>query len=94
MTQEDRKVVSEILKQRVGEIRKLFDPRVSSYAKSVRALDSSGSKVNTVPVEQSKVDVDNVQLAMITQMMLLAQDLDVAFDERSFVEAVRVAATQ
>ena len=94
MSPEDREAVSEVLKRRVGEIRRMFDPKVSSYSKSVRVLDDSGSEVKSVPSEQAKVEVDDVQQAMITQIMLLAQDLDVAFDERIFVDAVRVAAEE
>jgi len=94
MTPKEREAVSEVLKRRVGEIRKMFDPKVSSYSKSVRVLDHSGSEVKTAPPEEAKVEVDDVQQAMLTQIMLLAQDLDVAFDERIFVEAVRVAAEE
>jgi len=94
MSPKDREAVSEVLKRRVSEIRKMFDPKVSSYSKSVRALDDSGSEVKSVPPERDRVEVDDVQQAMLTQIMLLAQDLDVAFDEQIFVDAVRVAAEE
>jgi hypothetical protein len=94
MSPKDREAVSEVLKRRVSEIRKMFDPKVSSYSKSVRALDDSGSEVRSVPPERDRVEVDDVQQAMLTQIMLLAQDLDVAFDEQIFVDAVRVAAEE
>jgi hypothetical protein len=67
MTQEDCKVVSEILKKRVAEIKKTFTPEVI---------------------------VDDVQRAVIIQIRLLAQDLDVAFDENSFIAAVNSASAE
>jgi hypothetical protein len=94
MTPKDRKVVSDVLKRRVSEIRKMFDPKVSSYSKSVQVLDDKGSEVKSAPLERDGAVIDDVQQAMITQIMLLAQDLDVAFDERIFVDAVRVAAEE
>jgi len=41
---------------------------------------------------QSEVSVDDIQHAMTVQIILVAQDLDVAFDENDFVIAVRGAA--
>jgi hypothetical protein len=65
MTNEESKIIADVLRHRIIEIRKMFEPA------------------------DAHVPQDQVEQAMIVQILVLAQDLDVAFSDSVFVEAVR-----